>query len=199
MRQIVIAALLALLSVSYGSARAKTPDTALWKKVNGWYIYIDKTVGYQCFIANIYEDLTVFRMGFQKPSSATALYIAIGNKNWQSLEDGKDYPLVMQVDNEKPWNSPASAAHIGKMPFLIVNTSQIQFVSQILRKHGLKVFFNGENILNLSLRGSAGALQEMVNCQRAVNEYLGQRKPASKDPFSGASNTRPKKDPFATY
>ena len=194
----------AFLSVLFSSTlpsqaeNATSVETALWKSVGNWSVYIDKTVSYQCFITILYDDYTVFRVGFQDPKSTSALYVAIGNLNWSSIEDGKDYDLVLQLDNESGWKSPATGMHFGTFPSLIVNTNQTGFVDELMRKHSLRVFFNDRQILNLSLRGSNAALQEMAACQNAVDGYLGRNAQPS-DPFSGVSTPKSPKDPFATY
>jgi len=172
-------------------------ETALWKTVGAWDVYIDSTMQFQCFIATVYEDSTIFRVGFQEPGANAALYVALGNLNWASLEEGKDYDLILQIDNEASWTSPARAIKFGTMPALVISTSQVDFVEQLMRKHSLQVWFKGQQILNLSLKGSNAALNEMAACQTAVDAYVrGNRQANPKDPFSGVETVK-KKDPFA--
>jgi hypothetical protein len=118
--------------------------------------------------------------------------------NWASIESGKDYDLTIQIDNGSSWNSPASGFRFGGLPSLIVNTNQIDFLDQFMRKHSLQVYFNGQRILNLSLRGSNAALQEMGYCQNAVDSYLGKYKPSARktDPFAEGNVSPAAKDPF---
>lgn len=181
-------------------AQQSQPDTIEWKTVGTWTIYVDRTVGNACYTVTLYEDYTIFRLGFQERGSANVLYVGLGNSEWRSLEIGKEYNLVLQVDNEPGWNSPATAGEIGGIPFLFVGTNQAEFVDQLRRKHSLRVYFNKRMILNLSLRGSAAALTELGRCQDAVDTYLNEndrRPPAGRDPFSGSSSPAPSRDPFA--
>ncbi|RWH18169.1 MAG: hypothetical protein EOQ75_21960 [Mesorhizobium sp.] len=172
-------------------------ETALWRNVGTWGVYIDKTTDYRCFIATLYEDNTVFRVGFQGPTSNSALYVSLGNVNWTSIEAGKDYDLILQIDNEAGWPSPATGFRFGSIPALVIGTNQTGFVDQLMRKHSLRVLFNGRQILNLSLRGSNDALAEMANCQNQVDAYLGRKDGAPTDPFAGAVASPSPKDPFA--
>ncbi|MER8405327.1 DUF1176 domain-containing protein [Mesorhizobium sp. M1307] len=174
-------------------------ETALWKNVGTWAVYIDKTTKYQCFIATLYQDNTTFRIGFEAPDSKSGLYVALANSNWTSIEAGKDYDLTLQIDNETGWRSPATGYRFGSMPALIFGTNQTAFVDQLMRKHSLRVFFNGNQILNLSLRGSNAALLEMGNCQNQVDAYLGRKNGGGSDPFAGDVAAPAQKDPFATY
>lgn len=172
-------------------------ETALWKNVGPWSVYIDKTTQFQCFIATTYQDYTIFRVGFQQPNSTSALYVSLGNMNWSSIEAGKDYDLILQIDNEPGWPSPARGFRFGTMPALIVGTNQTGFIEQMMRKHSLRVFFGGKQILNLSLRGSNAALMEMANCQNEVDKYLGRSNGTTNDPFAGTVASPAPKDPFA--
>ncbi|MER8961572.1 hypothetical protein [Mesorhizobium sp. M0701] len=176
-------------------------ETALWRNVGTWAVYVDKTTKYQCFITTLYEDNTIFRIDFEAPNSKAGLYVALANSNWTSIEAGKDYDLILQVDNEPGWPSPATGYRFGSMPALIVGTNQTAFVDQLMRKHSLRVFFNGNQILNLSLRGSNAALLEMGNCQNQVDAYLGRKNGGGtgSDPFAGDVAAPAQKDPFATY
>jgi hypothetical protein len=198
MRRFFQSILFASIFAFIAPANAANDETALWRSVGNWNVYIDKTVEFQCFITTIYEDNTVFRVGFLKPGSSAAVYIAVGNMNWASIESGKDYDLTIQIDNGSSWNSPASGFRFGGLPSLIVNTNQIDFLDQFMRKHSLQVYFNGQRILNLSLRGSNAALQEMGYCQNAVDSYLGKYKPSARktDPFAEGNVSPAAKDPF---
>ena len=178
-------------------AFAAAEETALWKTVGNWGVYIDRTMRYQCFTSILYEDYTFFRIGIEQPGSPEALYVSLGNPNWESLEEGKDYDLLLQINDDARWRSPARAIKIGTVPALVVVTSQADFVEQLMRKHSLQVWFNNQRILNLSLQGSSAALREMLACQTEVDNYLGSRQAAPKDPFSGAAAPESKKDPFA--
>lgn len=173
-------------------------EVILWKTVNNWGVYIDRTLGDNCYTFTTYRDGTVFRFGFQEEKSKAALYVAIGNSKWASIENGKDYALELQLDNEPTWPSPATGMKVRDVPFLVIGTNQTGFVDQLMRKHTLKVYFNNSMIQSLSLRGSYAALQELGACQSNV-DAIKRRRPAEPpaDPFSGVSDPQVNNaDPF---
>ncbi|RWD31332.1 MAG: hypothetical protein EOS22_04740 [Mesorhizobium sp.] len=183
--------------ITSAQVRAAEVETVLWKNVGNWSVYVDRPLEFQCFVTTLYEDYTIFRFGFLQPGSSTALYLAIGNLNWTSIEEGKDYDLILQIDNEAGWRSPAKGMRFGTLTALAIGTNEPGFVEQLMRKHSLRVFFNGRQVLNLSLRGSNAALRELGTCQNAVDAYLGaNRNSQPKDPFTGVADPAPKKDPF---
>lgn len=193
MRNLILA--LAITSTAAPGA-AQNAEVVLWKHVQNWSVYVDRTTGDTCFAGVVFDDGTVFRFGFLEPGSQTALYAAIGNPNWQSIEQGKDYELYLQFDNAQSWRAPARATQIDGVPFLFVGTSEVDFVEELMRKHYLKVHYDGRNILSLSLQGSYAALQEMGMCETTISEYRTSGSATSGDPFKTerASN---KTDPFA--
>jgi len=120
----------------------------------------------------------------------------LATRIWRSIENGKDYELYLQLDNAQSWRSPARATRIDGVPFLVFGADQVDFVEELMRKHFLKVHYEGRMILNLSLQGSYAALQEMGVCESTIAEYRSPGSVSNSDPFKGerASN---KADPFA--
>lgn len=189
----MLAATALLLGLS-GSAVANE-ETIEWGSVGNWGIFVDKTLGNSCYLTTAYVDGTFFRLGFTERDAKFPMYVGIGNRDWQSLEIGKDYDVQLQLDNLNIWNAPASAGSIGGIPFLFVNTDQVQFVDEFMRRHTLRVHFGGREILRLNLQGSNAAAVEMLRCQNAVVNHL---PPAPKnDPFSGVSSPSKRNDPFS--
>jgi hypothetical protein len=80
---------------------------------------------------------------------------------------------------------------------LSFTVSGMKFISEVMRKQGLKVTYQGKVIANLSLRGSRRALNELGLCQQAVDKWAAARQ-APKDPFADpVPKTKDAKDPFA--
>ncbi len=182
------------------ASSALSEQSAVWKQVGNWNVAIDPSYGNTCFIATTYVNNTAIRLGFNPEGSTYPVYIMIANADWASIEDEKDYELRLQLDNENHWNAVATGMTIGGLKALVINFGEVKFVTEFVRKHWFKVWFNGQMIANLSLSGSAKAARELVLCQTAVNSYLssGQR-PSAKDPFdqTPASSNRSAKDPFS--
>ena len=178
---------------------AAKDEVITWSRdTAGWMVASDITLGGSCFIATVFEDGTFLRVGFQSSDAPFVAYVAIGNADWKSIEPGKEYSLVLQIDREDPWDAPATGSRINGLPTLFINFSDSKFIGEFVRKHGIRFNFNGTEIAHLSLKGSALASKEMVECQRAVADALGKKKPdrpAPKDPFQ-VGDPSPKRDPF---
>ena len=182
------------VTVSVGHAQQSSESTAspLWKTVGDWDVRVDTTLNYGCFIAAAYETGTVVRVGFDETHSGG--YILIGSPEWTSLEIGKDYDLEFQFDNEPPWEGTATAIPMGEVVLLFLPFHEPSFMSEMQRKHALMITYRGRVVANLTLRGSYAAIQELVNCQLAVEEARA-GSPTPGDPF--ATSPRPtRNDPF---
>lgn len=182
---------------------AATPVTAnesvMWKEVSGWLVMMDPTLGNACYVSTIYEDGTVLRLGFNFTGPEGAIYIALGNDNWKSLEPGKDYPVVITFDRETPWNAVATGMEFSNSNWLMVHTKDMDFAAEFARKHTMNATFQGRSIAKLQLKGSARAVSEMLNCQDAVRAYSSAQQPSPQpaDPFAVTPDVKSATDPFA--
>ncbi|MGI6856310.1 hypothetical protein [Mesorhizobium sp. 1B3] len=197
-RAIVIAVMLAfgLASSNANEEGAVDQSVAFWKSVGHWTVWVDRTVENGCFIATAFEDSTVLRLGFVGIDRNLFAYIGVGNEQWKSLEEGKDYELVIQMDGRNPWRAEASVMKIGgKVPFLVAEASEAEFFKEFMRKHSLTISYKGTVVVTLDLKGSAAAMRELLTCQETF-EAEAKRVPDApkKDPFEGVSS---QKDPFA--
>jgi hypothetical protein len=187
---------LSLFGATIVTEAARSEDTTLWKHVDSWQVRVDTTLNYGCFIMAEYEQGSVLRIGFD-PSSDGA-YLLITNERWRSIEQGKEYTLVLQFDDKDPWEASAQGFKFenSPYPFLYTPFSEAGFFKEFMRSHELTIEYRRERIASLSLRGSFAATREMVNCQRQIDETRSTRQTRRNDPFAprarGASN-----DPFA--
>jgi hypothetical protein len=173
---------------------ASGEDSISWTppEVNGWFIAVDTTVGNGCFIYSIFEGDTYARIGFNPQMSS--FYLLVGDLDWNSIEAGKEYNIELQMGQRPSWTAPAIGGRLGDVPNLIVTSRDPAFVDEFARQHYIRVWYEGREVANLSLEGSAAAIDEMLRCQQAINEYGGSATPASNDdPFQQRSS----KDPFA--
>lgn len=171
-------------------------ETLPWKEINGWAILMDTTLGNACFVTTGYEDGTFLRLGFDFSQEPKSIYLALGNKNWASLELGKDYPIQIQFDRNPVWNATARAINISGINYLAVSTTDTNFANEFTRKLAIRATFNGRQVAALRLKGSALAVDEMLKCQVAVNDALANEKTAPKDPFQASPEVRNANDPF---
>jgi hypothetical protein len=126
-------------------------------------------------------------------------YIILGNGAWRSLENGKQYVLTMQFDEEVPWKGPALATDMG----LVIKFSKANFLVEFARKQNLSIWYGNRLVTRLPLTGSKDATNEMVVCQHKIDaaknatlsDPFAQRTPS--DPFSSAAQSAPVQlDPF---
>jgi len=145
----------------------------------------------------VYERGTAFRIGFDRTNANG--YVMFGNLAWQSLEAGKEYSITLQFDDEPSWQGTATAVHIGadSAVFLAAPFNKPSIMVEFMRKQALKIFYRGNLVTSLSLRGSYAAIQELLNCQSAVNEAMGSPSPQPKDPFASSRPANSKPDPFS--
>ena len=170
---------------------AAAADSPLWKDVSGWQIRVDRTVGSGCFAATVFEGDTGFRIGLNKVNSYG--YVILGDDDWQSLEVGKDYPLTAQFDSEGTWEGTARAISMGpRSPgiFLMWTFSDPHFFAEFARKDAVTFAYEGKTVVRLSLKGSAAAMAELLNCQEQMDQAGSQD---ATDPLAH----KPDADPFA--
>jgi hypothetical protein len=176
----------------FSTGPSQSVESPLWKTVGSWEIRVDKTLNFGCFMMASYVRGTFVRIGLnQKHLNG---YILVGNNDWRSLEIGKEYELVLQLDGNPPWRGNATALQVGGsgpaslyLPFL-----KPDFMIELAKKQMLSIWYEAKLITSLSLTGSFAATQELVLCQRSIEAARGGGSPA--DPFVRDNKPR---DPFA--
>ena len=153
-------------------------DTETWAVVRGWTIGVDTTIGNGCFIYAPFEDGLHFRLGFNP--DANNAYVVFGNPSWQSLEAGESYPVKMQMGRKSKWNGNATGSWLDGIPSLVVSSADEDFIIEIASQTTLKAWFRSNQIANISLKGTMAAIQEMIDCQQAMNTLSG----SGDDPFA---------------
>jgi hypothetical protein len=147
-----------------------------------------------------YEKGTDFRLGFNKTDSGGA-YLIIGNDKWQSLEDGKKYELSLSFDNGSPWSGMATGISIGSKTYLMMRTDKPKFITDFMERQWLQIKYGNTVVTSLSLKGTAVAGNELINCQTQIDNWRANRNNSS-DPFSRSPSTpkpnlpSPSRDPF---
>ena len=165
----------------------------LWKDLGGWVVRVDTSLGNGCFTYQLYEGNTIFRIGFNKINGG--MYFFIGDSDWQSLEEGKNYPIQLYFGNKEPWGGDATAIRFGEIPVLWLDLrssdSASEFLKEFMNELSLNVLFQGESIVLLSLKGTFKAGQELLECQKAINDIPNSN---SEDPFR--DQRKKSDDPF---
>jgi hypothetical protein len=180
-RVLLLACGLSCAPVSVAFAEA----TALWRTVGQWQIRVDKSLGYGCFLVGSYTRGTVLRIGIDQQNGNG--YVLVGNEAWRSLQVGNQYNLSLRFDNTPPWRGRATARRIGPgdMVFLYLSFDRARFLLELARRMNLTIFYNGEVVTSLPLRGTNAAVQEMLQCQRAADIARKTNRPQG-DPFAGS-------------
>ena len=191
MKQLIAGALAALLLC--GAAMA-AEETTVWGsgEVNGWYTAIDNTIGGGCFIYTTFEGNAVARIGFDPGSKG--FYLLVGDTDWASMEDGAEYDVALQMGSRPEWTAIAVGARLSDIPALLVVFDDANFIAEFAAQRYVALRLKGQEIANLSLKGSARAIDAMISCQEAVNAGIAGSGPAS-DPFATTSPSA--SDPFA--
>ena len=172
---------------------AFSEDTGVWRtNIEGWDIYIDRTVGNGCFMTTKFEGGTLLRAQIN-PVSDQFMFI-VGNPSWESINPEKFYDLSVQFGNRPPWEGEASVVVFENIKGLVLKVGGDEsignFTNELMRMTNVKISYRGERIANLSLDGSYRAMEEVFTCQAAMNNRAGD----SNDPFSSESNSD---DPFS--
>ena len=159
--------------------------TVLWRTVGQWQIRVDKSLGYGCFLVGSYTQGTVLRIGIDQQNGNG--YVMVGNESWRALQVGNQYDLALRFDNASPWRGKATARRIGSgdMVFLHLPFDRSRFLVELAQRLNLRIFYNGEVVTQLPLRGTNAAVQEMIRCQRAADIARDSNRPQG-DPFAGS-------------
>jgi hypothetical protein len=184
-----------LVAITYAEY-AVSQDMPLWKNVGSWQVRVDTTLNYGCFVLAEFDEGSVVRIGFDKANSGG--YLLITNRDWNSIEVGKEYEIVLKFDKKEPWEANATGFKFenSKYPLLYVKFFDAAFLTEFMRTHTLSVDYQGREISRLSLRGSHEAAQEMLNCQRDIEATRSTPKSRQDDPFA-SSRRSTSVDPFS--
>ena len=189
---------LVVVFIVFSSCISHAEDSFLWKTVAGWEIRVDSTLGNGCYTTQIYDGDIFFRVGMDKLDGG--MYVMIGDQDWKSLEEGKNYPIKIYFGNASPWVGDASALSFYEFPSLILrigysdSANAAEFFEEFMTKTFVEIEYNDKSLAKLSLEGTYKAGLEMMVCQQSVDKMFN-----SPDPFAnpGDSSTD-SDDPFAT-
>jgi hypothetical protein len=158
---------------------AGNSETYLWKDMGTWSVRVDKTFGNACYMVMTGVYGTQVRLGYDGPASSGKGYIILGNPSWRSIETDKKYKVTIQFDSEPIWTGTATGRWAGDLPILYMPYSNRQISMEFAERHYIKMWFGQTQVTNLSLQGSGPVMQELTNCQEAVDS----NRPSRSDPF----------------
>ncbi|NKL00206.1 hypothetical protein GFM02_18555 [Rhizobium leguminosarum bv. viciae] len=166
-------------------------ETVPWKEVGGWSVAVDPTLDNGCFVLTSFDDDTIFRLGFNFRKKDNPLYILLGNPNWKSLEKGKHYPIELSFDQSKR-TADARGLDLPGFKSLWIDFKDSDLIEEFAGKLSFRASFRGKQIVALGLKDSARAADELLACQKAVNDAVAKHPapPQSKDPFEAKPGTQ---------
>jgi hypothetical protein len=177
--------ILLLFSISAGAQDDMSP---LWEKVGRWDIRVDTSLGSGCF-AIVIDDERVFRFGIDNTSST--VYGVVGRTGWDSIEKAREYPIDIEFDSEGAWDTPATGMDFDGVKGLGFEVDNGLFIDEMIAGRTMYIRYQGEQIMKLSMEGSARAAVKLVECMEAFDPKPENNQDNS-DPFSSSSD-----DPFA--
>jgi hypothetical protein len=153
------------------SAHAETAD--LWGTAGDWAIRYDSTVE-GCFAMAFYNGGAVLRFGIDRTSNSVQLLY--GDRSWSPQpEAGKRYHLGFRFDDGIDYTGQFTAIALGGAGKVMIQVGAGEdFTKSFIRSWSVKIYDkSGRQLDNLTLRGSANALREMVTCQEYYNQQNG--------------------------
>lgn len=158
-------------------------DTIPWDvpEVRGWTIAVDTTLGGGCFMYTMFDGAASARIGFDM--TAGNIYLLLADLDWNSIAADQSYDIDLQMGNRQGWTASATGGRMGEVPTLMVTSSDSSFMEEFASQSSIKVWYKDSQIMNLSLKGSMAALNEVLRCQDAVNAALAAGGSGS-DPFA---------------
>lgn len=171
-------------------------ESSPWKTVGGWDVsFYPATDG--CTAFTVYDDGIAFFIGISKKDETLNFEMTLMNDKWKSIEDKKEYEVVVTLGNEEPWTLEMSGVKFDTtwgMNFSTPASSEKagKFVEEFMREVDMEWTYNGTRLGYLSLRNSRAAFEEAVACTKSYQDAVG----TTSDPFSSDGNNKTI-DPFA--
>lgn len=183
--------LAACLAIAGSGVAAEAID---WKTVRGWDIsFYPGSAGCQAFAQ--FEEGSAFFIGFDNTDNILALDVTLLDEKWGSIEDGKEYSIVLHFGNETPWTLSMNGVVFEGYPGLNImidagSDEASLFVDEFQRETSMAWKFGNATLGRYTLRGSRLAFDEVIACQRSYLDAMS----SNSDPFSSGGKSS---DPFA--
>jgi hypothetical protein len=131
--------------------------------VHGWQVMVDPAFGNGCLIQNVYEDLSVVRLGFDALDKRG--YFTVFHKGWGEIRQGQTYDVTFDLDGQT-YKAVAHGFRHQKVPAAVVFFEDRNFINAIADKQVMTVFGQtGAKVMVIDLTGSAKALEYARKCQ----------------------------------
>ena len=174
---LLIVALATFASPAPAQEAKSAPVANLWKRFGPWAVWVVRADHY-CFVASQASGPEIY-VGYDKRHR---LGMGLTHQAWRSLELGKSYPMIVQIDEQqhagvmKSWMRPNGASIVLGRDFEDEEQGR-RFLQDFQRGSQLTVIYEGRRLASYVLHGSQMAGDELLRCQAA------QDRERDNDPF----------------
>jgi S1-C subfamily serine protease len=170
-RSLIAAAVLAatgLATMQTSSAQPKLEVDRTFGNVRGWTVGLSESLG-GCVAYATYQDETTVWLGFGGGESVEP-FVAFTNPKWKSIQEGAEYRLRLSVRGQGNWNGTfTGVARAGERGIFNSGVKR-EFLFDIARSPGFNILLDRTSIAQLSLSGSAAALEAAIGCHKSYVE-----------------------------
>jgi hypothetical protein len=157
MKRILLPLLLATVA-----APALALDLTEWGKEGDWVILIDPNHDNNCLAQVSYSDGSLLRVGFREKGKEGIL--ATVNPAWDFKKDDK-YLLNYSVDGGAGIDAESKGVAVGEMKGVEVPFKDPAVLYALVKGNSLTLTYEGNKLADLSLAGSAAALEKAAVCE----------------------------------
>ena len=137
-------------------------------------------------------DGTGLYLGLVGADADLHVELLVFNVDWHSIEQDRDYPIELRMDDGAPWDLTMSGIRgdgARGLGFYYPADTEVAggLMEELMGGSTVELWYRGTSLARLSLTGSARAYEEVVACTRSYRDAV----MATADPFAAA-------DPFAS-
>lgn len=171
-----MAARIKLLLMAALVASTATADSIVWRKLGGWDVsFYPGSAGCQAFA--LFEKNTAFFIGFDDMGELLTLDVTIVDQSWNSIEDGKEYPIRLRFGDEGIWSLDMDGVRVDGFPGLNImidaKTPEAKlFIEEFKRELSMEWSYEDAPLGRYTLSGSRDAFDEVKRCQIALKDGM---------------------------
>lgn len=151
------------LALATFAAPALALDLTEWGKEGDWTILIDPNHDNNCLAQVAYSDGSLLRVGFREKGKEGVL--ATVNPTWEQFEKDKKYVLNYAIDDGAGIDAESKGADVGEMKGVEVPFKDPAVLYALVKGNKLTLTYEGAALAELSLAGSAAALDKAAACE----------------------------------
>lgn len=158
MKKVLLALLLAT-----AAAPALALDLTEWGKEGDWVILIDPNHDNNCVAQVAYSDGSLMRVGFREKGKEGVL--AVVNPAWDQFKKDEKYTLNYAIDGGAGIDAESKGADVGEMKGIEVPFKDPAVLYALVKGNSLTLTYEGNKLVEMSLAGSAAALEKAAVCE----------------------------------